>query len=677
VQVTASCTRLSGAEHAMAMRTSGRILRRLPIALVCAILLTLIVSSGGVAQAHALPVRYSPAQNAVLRSPPTQVQIVFNEHVNPDISVLVVVNPSNQQVDTRDSQVSADGLSMTVSLPLLPAGTYVVFWRTHSADDGHVAAGSYLFHIARADGTVPPLTGKLPTGHFPGGAGIASINSINGPTLLGALARWFTLAALTLLLGMMFWSAVVQPRQRALSAPFEADVGQRTATVARGALLVILCATVLEVAAQAMLLDGSLAGVVSVPLLQSILLRSRFGGFLVLRAALVLVGLGVVSLASGREFDGKIRTLTTTAFMVALAIAYEFSGHGGSAPVVWGPSIDLLHLLANGIWLGGLFTLATVIVPTLQRLAPAERRAYLAASIPAFSVPALAAVAFVTLTGPLNATTRLTSVQQVWTTPYGLVLVAKSCLFLCMVAISYHHAFQLRPRLAASRASTSHPAGGTTGATLRSQQFPLVGDVVSRLLAVSHVPEPQSGPEGTLVLPSSGTLPPRTLMGGDEQQDILARAITRWLRVEATIGLGVLLCAALLGPLAGSLTPQMATTASFGAGGGAQTLTQKADALTVTLRVDPGKFGTNTFTVRVTNPDGSPASNGTVFLVTSMVEMDMGTNTINLTPSASTGTYSGQGELPMAGHWQLRTVIRTREDPTHLHTTTFTISASY
>jgi copper transport protein len=170
---------------------------------------------------------------------------------------------------------------------------------------------------------------------------------------------------------------------------------------------------------------------------------------------------------------------------------------------------------------------------------------------------------------------------------------------------------------------------------------------------------------------------PRTHTGGDQQQDILARSISTWLRVEATIGLGVLLCAALLGPLAGSLTPPVATTASFGASGGAQTLTQKVDGLSGTLRVDPGTFGTNTFTVSVTNPDGSPASNGTVFLVSSMVEMDMGTNTINLTPTTAPGTYSGHGEIAMAGHWQLRTVIRTREDPTHLHTTTFTISASY
>jgi copper transport protein len=660
----------------MALRTSGRLRRRVTIAmlLLCATLLALALAPGR-AEAHALPVRYNPAQNAVLRNPPTQVQIVFNEHVNPDISTLVVVNPSNQEVDNRDSQVSADGLTMTVTLPLLPAGTYVVFWRTHSADDGHVAAGSYIFHVARADGSVPPLTGKLPTGHFPGGAGVSSINSLNGPTLVGALARWIALCSLTLLLGMLFWSVVVQPRQSALSRAFETELGARMAIMAQRALLVIAGATVLEVAAQAVLLDGTLTGVVSVPLLQSILFRSRFGTFILLRAGLALVGWGVVSLASDRALDPRIRTLAATAFLLVMAIAYEFSGHGGSAPVAWGPAIDLLHLLANGIWLGGLFTLALVIVPALHDRPPEEQRAYLAASIPAFSVPALAAVALVTLTGPLNATTRLSSVQQVWTTPYGLVLIAKSCLFLLMVAISYHHAFQLRPRLAAYQVSASRPAGDTSEAAGHYSNIPLLGSLATRLLIFSHVPALQ---EGTLaLLPASGALPLRTPMAGDEQQDKLAHAITIWLRVEATIGLGVLLCAALLGPLAGSLTPSVATTASFGASGGAQTLTQKADTLTVTLSVDPGKFGTNTFTVTVKNADGSPASGGTVFLVTSMVEMDMGNSTINLTPSTSPGTYTGQGELPMAGHWQLRTVVRTREDPTHLHTTTFTISASY
>ena len=97
----------------------------------------------------------------------------------------------------------------------------------------------------------------------------------------------------------------------------------------------------------------------------------------------------------------------------------------------------------------------------------------------------------------------------------------------------------------------------------------------------------------------------------------------------------------------------------------------------MTLMVNPGKFGTNTFTVVVKNPDGTLASNGTVFLETEMVEMDMGANEIDLKPTTAPGADSGQGEIAMAGHWHITAVIRTKEDPGHLHRTTFTISASY
>jgi hypothetical protein len=97
----------------------------------------------------------------------------------------------------------------------------------------------------------------------------------------------------------------------------------------------------------------------------------------------------------------------------------------------------------------------------------------------------------------------------------------------------------------------------------------------------------------------------------------------------------------------------------------------------VTLHGNSGKFGTNTFTIVVKNPDGTPAINGTVFLEAEMVEMDMGTNEIDLTPTAAPSANSGQGEIAMAGHWRIQAVIRTKEDPGHLHRTTFTISASY
>jgi copper transport protein len=637
---------------------------------------------------HALPVHYDPAPNAVLREPPTQVQITFSEHVNPDISKIVVVNPSNQEVDNRDSQVSADGYTMTVTLPLLPAGTYVVFWRTHSADDGHIAGGSYIFHIARADGTVPPLSGPLPSGNIIGGAGTPS--SLDFPSLLGALGRWGTLLGLTLLLGMTFWYVFVQTRQP-LSEDFLRAQNRQMRWIAQVALWGMLAATAVEIAAQALLLNGSLAGAFSLPLLRSLLVSSRFGEAILIRAVLIVLGLLVLWWSNGNALLARWNPdFVVSIFGVTLALAVEYSGHGGSASQWWGPLLDLTHLLANGIWLGGLFTLAMAIIPVLRRQQAPERRAYLASSIPAFSGPALVAVAFVTVTGPLNATVRMTSLQQVWTTGYGIVLIIKSVLFLLMVAISYHHAFRLRPQL------TATPGGTTRSPSVRWWNRPLLSHLSVRRRALALMPssQPTSRPASEQLpnpdLPRDGALAmfsnsasalsgvPRSRGSNSlHAHEHVANAIMLWIRIEAGIGVAVLLCAALLGPLAGTLQAVPATTANFGATGGVQTLMQRVDGLTVTLTADPGRFGTNTFSVAIKNPNGAPASNGSVFIVTSMVEMDMGQDTINLSPTNAPGTYSGQGEIPMAGHWRLEVVIRTHEDPNHLHSVTFTISASF
>jgi putative copper export protein/methionine-rich copper-binding protein CopC len=550
---------------------------------------------------HALPVHYDPAPNAVLREAPTQVQITFSEHVNPDISKIVVVNPSNQEVDNRDSQVSADGYTMTVTLPLLPAGTYVVFWRTHSADDGHIAGGSYIFHIARADGTVPPLTGPLPRGNIIGGAG-AQTSSLDFPSLLGALGRWGTLLGLTLLLGMIFWFVFVQTRQP-LSEDFLRAQNRQMRRIARVALWSMLVATAAEIAAQALLLNGSLAGVISLPLLRSILVSSRFGEAILIRAVLIVLGLLVLWWSEGSALLARWNPdFVVSIFGVTLALAVEYSGHGGSASQWWGPLLDLTHLLANGIWLGGLFTLALVIVPVLRRQQAAERRAYLASSIPAFSGPALVAVAFVTVTGPLNATVRMTSLQQVWTTGYGILLMIKSNLFLLMVAISYHHAFRLRPQLTATQSGAARSAGGrwwnVTHFSMSRRLLALVpytNRPSSRPGHVPHLlPNPMLPPDRALALGSGST---SELSGvsrsrefdGLRMHERITNAIMVWIRIEAGIGVAVLLCAALLGPLAGTLQVVPVATTSFGAAGGVQTLTQKVERVEARCLAEPEK----------------------------------------------------------------------------------------
>ncbi len=642
------------------------------LALLGGLVLYVLTPGPALAQSlHALPVSYNPTPNAVLKAPPSRVVIRFSEHLDSDLSKIVVVNPSNQEVDNHDSHVESDGYTMTVSLPLLQAGTYVVFWRTHSADDGHITSGSYIFHIARADGTVPPLSGALPSGFNFGVGGAGNANSaLDVNTFLEALARWITVVALTLVLGMIFWWRFVLPRQTQLPAGLRIETVTRFRQAAELAFETIIGATIVEIAEQAIIVNGSIQGVTSLPLLGSILFQSRYGWFLVARIGVSVLGILCLNVSFLRTIlrPGELRWVLPM-FGVVLAVIFEYGGHGGAATVWWGPAIDLLHLLANGIWLGGLFALALCIIPALRARSADERNAYLSAGIPAFSVPALVAAATLAITGPLNADARLTSLSQLWTTGYGAVLLVKISLFLVMMAISYYHAFRQRPQLTAALGVTGQ---GAVAAPAPVGQTALVRWMEQSLHAFERWQAPSGATAIALPKATTGLRPPQS-----DQIAALAGGILRWLRIEAGVGALLLLCAMLLGPLAATLAPTLAQSTSLGAAGGSQRYTQQADQLTVTLNVSPGKFGTNTFTVVVKNPDGSFASGGSVEIVTDMVEMDMGTNSYDLQPASAAGTYTGPVELPMAGHWKCTVIVRTLQDPKNLHRTTFTVSASY
>src|SRR6266700_4151405 len=111
-------------------------------------------------EAHAILLRSDPAKDAVLPVAPSQVRMWFSEALNPAFSTAVVVNGANTRVDIGDAQVSSsDPTEMDVTLKSnLPPAVYIIVYRTDSNVDGHILTGSFLFSVARPDGTVPTLS---------------------------------------------------------------------------------------------------------------------------------------------------------------------------------------------------------------------------------------------------------------------------------------------------------------------------------------------------------------------------------------------------------------------------------------------------------------------------------------------------------------------------------------
>ena len=119
------------------------------------------------------------------------------------------------------------------------------------------------------------------------------------------------------------------------------------------------------------------------------------------------------------------------------------------------------------------------------------------------------------------------------------------------------------------------------------------------------------------------------------------------LRAGPVLGAGVLLATSVMYyyPVPAGLAPPPPSSYTVRAGG-----------LEAIVSVKPARAGPNTFTVRLLNAAGKPVQGAHVVILTTMLDMVMGTGLVNLTPS-SPGTFTGSGDLGMGGHWRFQVLV--------------------
>ena len=107
---------------------------------------------------------------------------------------------------------------------------------------------------------------------------------------------------------------------------------------------------------------------------------------------------------------------------------------------------QMLHLLAAGLWLGGLLPLAWL----LGRARSQSGTAWISVArdvVPRFSQMGYAAVGLLAMTGALNTLLLVGSTHALVGTPYGRLLALKILLFSAMVTVALFNRFRLLPRL--------------------------------------------------------------------------------------------------------------------------------------------------------------------------------------------------------------------------------------
>ena len=202
-----------------------------------------------------------------------------------------------------------------------------------------------------------------------------------------------------------------------------------------------------------------------------VLTQTRFGETWQVRSVLAAL-LAASMFALNRGSPNSQRWLGAVSIILAASLvgALAWAGHGAATPDAIGDvqlTADVSHLVAAGIWIGGLLPLTAMLV-TARRQGGVRSIAIAAEVTRRFSVLGVASVLTVLVTGMVNTYVLAGSLPALVGTPYGRLLLIKIGLFIAMVSIAAFNRQGLTPRLASVPAAQTSMALGALAALVRN-----------------------------------------------------------------------------------------------------------------------------------------------------------------------------------------------------------------
>ena len=394
--------------------------------------------------AHARLTASTPSDGETLSSGPTAIRLTFSERPSIAIAsvVLVVGNDSLQlaplSIDTADRK--------TVIAPVgraLAPGSYQVVWRV-SSRDGHPIRGAYSFAVR--NGTDSVITGvqpKVPAPSIDQGSETSRTSIAFGGAIGAILIRWISFISIFLVIGAVtFRKLVLEKMNPGGSDTFVEIASTNAATLGLSAAVGSVLATLLKVARESSDMPD-----VSV---STLLLGSGWG---IAMFAHLLAGLAAVA-AFRSAHSAKAatrRTAWSLAFGAAmiLGITPAFGGHAIAGDRAWlAVPADIVHVIAGSAWLGTLAVILVVGIPAALKTPDDSRPgARVARLINVFSPLALICGGSVVATGVGASVIRLSRLDALWTTPYGVILLIKLIFVVFLFAAGAWNWRRLKPRL--------------------------------------------------------------------------------------------------------------------------------------------------------------------------------------------------------------------------------------
>lgn len=210
--------------------------------------------------------------------------------------------------------------------------------------------------------------------------------------------------------------------------------------------LLLFSGALLSLAAQSATMNGIALDKLDVPSVSLVLTDTNWGHAITVRIALSLLTLMTVTI-----FKPSRHLWQVTCLLGALLLAsFAWTGHGASTQGAGGVIhliADIVHLIAAGVWLGALATfLALICLPKTQ---DSEQQTALCHALKNFSGTGSALVAVLIVSGLINSyfLVGIAHLDQLFQTPYGILLTLKLVVFVAMLVLAGLNRFRLTPAL--------------------------------------------------------------------------------------------------------------------------------------------------------------------------------------------------------------------------------------
>jgi copper transport protein len=331
-----------------------------------------------------------------------------------------------------------------VPLGALADGTYTVAWRTVSRDDGHVSGGSFAFGVGVAAPAADNQGASVPEASTP------------PPSPLATAGQWLLYCGLALLVGAAASGLVVYERRLPAGARPLLWVGAGLAVVG----------LVARVAAERVAVGASLADLVAsdtgrnLAWLAAGVLASAIAAGLLAAQIRHLGGLDRAAMADDSQAREGVGVwpgwLAAVGLTAAVAMGLQVLAGHAAAPSALRP-VNLvaqwLHLLAAGVWAGGLVWLLAGLLGHPRPSEPFEAGTTDATvdrrtAVVRFSRLALPVVGVLAATGLNRALDQAGGWSGLTRTGFGRVLDLKLVLFAGLLVLAARNRYRLLPALA-------------------------------------------------------------------------------------------------------------------------------------------------------------------------------------------------------------------------------------